>query len=779
MDKAPRTEKKLKRKRKWLQTLRRLLIAMVLIMLVIFGAVTGTAVAIVRGIINGLEPIDTSDLYSLLEESSFLYYVEDGQLKLLEKVETPLHREIIGFQDMPVALLNAFVAIEDERFWQHQGIDIRRILGAGWTNFRTGSLQGASTIHQQLAKNLFLSHERTYTRKIKDAYYGMQLARQLPREKVLEVYLNTIYLGAGAYGVEAAAQVYFSKNVSQLTLAEKALLAGIPRNPSRFSPIRTLEREWLSPEDTILAEDDNGLVMVFNPGAVQRQRLVLHKMRELEWISEEDYQEALAQDLLASLNPQRPQMAQGISTYFGDLVRQDVLDSLQQWGYSRDEARHLLFRGGLHIHTTLNMGFQQILEDTFNTPELFPGTLVDEEGNLLLDAHGNVQPQAAMVVMDYRSGEILALMGGRMVNGGRQNLNRALVPRQPGSAIKPLAVYTPAIDKGWTAASMIHDAPVYFDPSRPQQAWPRNWYRQGYFGWITLRQALQWSSNVATVRLLKDVGGGRQGAFDVMFEYLEKLGITTLFSKENPFRGAGGGWFHDETFSTALGGMTRGVSPLEMTAAYSTLANEGVYVTPVTFTRITDREGNVLVDRPIHRERVLTPQSAYLMTDLLVHSVTFGTGSRAQLNPGNSLMPVAGKTGTTTDKRDVWFVGYTPYFAASLWIGHDRPEALAEGSGMAASLWRHMMIKIHEGLEPRSFQKPQDIVSVTICTVTGLRANRYCRSTREELFILGTEPTDTCRVHAAPPPPPPVDAPQEGAEALLPPPQLEQAPGEE
>ncbi|MEN1760930.1 PBP1A family penicillin-binding protein [Anoxynatronum sibiricum] len=752
-EKAPRTEKIQKKKRKWLRTLRTIFLTGVLVMLVMLGAVTGTAVAIVRGIINDLEPLQAGNLYRLLEESSFIYYWDQGELQVLEKIETPLYREILDYDEMPPMLLNAFVAIEDERFWQHNGIDLRRILGAGWTNYRTGSRQGASTIHQQLAKNLFLTHEQTYTRKIQDAYYGMQLAEQLPKEKVLEVYLNTIYLGAGAYGVQAASQVYFSKDVLELNLAEMALLAGIPRNPARYALMKTLEESQVRPHHTVLMQEDEGYVLVYNPEAQQRQRLVLHKMRELGWISENQYQEALNQDVLALLQPSRFQQNDEISTYFGDLVRQDVLKSLESWGYSREEARHLLYQGGLHIHSTLDLQLQQILEETFDTPELFPGTLQDANGDLLLDSHGNVQPQAAMVVMDYRTGEIKALMGGRMVNGGRQILNRALVARQPGSAIKPLAVYTAAIDKGWTGASRINDAPVYLDASRPNQAWPRNWYRQGYFGWITLRDALQWSSNVATVKLLAEVGGSRAEAYEVMFEYLEKLGVTTLVSRDDPYRGADGGLYHDETYSTALGGMTLGISPLEMTAAYGTLANEGVYVEPVTFTHITDRNGNVLVERPVRRERVLTPQGAFVMTDLLVHSITYGTGARAKLDATNSLIPVAGKTGTTTENKDAWFVGYTPYYAAGLWIGNDRPEELVQGSAMAASLWQHMMIRIHENLEPKNFDQPTDIEEVTICTVSGLRANRYCSSTRKEYFILGTAPTGVCRIHAAPPPP--------------------------
>jgi penicillin-binding protein 1A len=770
-DKAPRTAKIMKKKRRWLNTLRTIFITVVLAMLVLLGAVTGTAVAIVRGIVNELEPLDTSDLYRLLEESSFIYYKDDGEDKLLEKIETPLYREILHFEEMPVMLQNAFTAIEDERYWEHNGIDLRRILGAGWTNYRTGSRQGASTIHQQLAKNLFLSHEQTYTRKIQDIYYGYQMAQQLPKEKVLEVYLNTIYLGAGAYGVQAASQVYFSKDVNELTLAEMAILAGIPRNPARYAPMKTLEESRVRPQDKVLMQDEAGNVLVYNPEVRQRQHLVLRKMKDLELISETAYREALNQDVLALLNPRRSQQNDEISTYFGDLVRQDVLASLEKWGYSRDEARHLLYQGGLHILSTLDMNLQQILEETFETPELFPGTRRDENGNLALDSHGNVQPQAAMVVMDYRTGEIRALMGGRMVNGGRYILNRALIPRQPGSAIKPLAVYTPAIDKGWTVASRINDAPVYLDPARPDHAWPRNWYRQGYFGWITLRDALQWSSNVATVKLLLEVGESRTGAYAVMFEYLEKLGISTLITRNDPYRGADGGLYHDETFSTALGGMTLGISPLEMTAAYSVLANEGIYVEPVTFTRITDRWGNILVERPVHRERVLTSQSAYIITDLLVHSITYGTGARAKLDSANSLIPVAGKTGTTTDKKDAWFVGYTPYYAAALWIGNDRPEELADGSGMAASLWQHVMMRIHEGLEAKNYEKPADIVEKIVCSTSGNLANRYCRSTRNEVFLLGTEPDGICRIHAAPPPP--IEEPAVETVEAVPPPSLD------
>ncbi len=750
----PRTEKQLNKKRKLSRLFRRIFLTVVLVMLIVFGAVTGTTIAIVHSIVSELEPINTNNLYRLLDESSFIYYHNGNDWELLEKVETPMYREIVSYEEIPMMVQNAFIAIEDERFWDHPGIDIRRILGAGWTNYRTGSRQGASTINQQLAKNLFLTHEQTYTRKIQDMYYGIQLNQNLEKEEILETYLNTIYLGAGAYGVQAAAQVYFSKNVEELTLAETALLAGIPRNPSRYAPFKTVRESRISDETRILKTFDDGYVMVMQPESKSRQQLVLQKMNELGWINSEQYDEAADVELVKLLNPSRLHQGEEIASYFADLVKQDVLRVLQDWGYSLEESRHFLYAGGLHIYSTLDMEIQQIIETTFDDPDAFPETMRDAQGNLLRDLHGNIQPQSAFAVMDYRTGAIRGISGGRMVTG-RNILNRALVPRQPGSAIKPLAVYLPAIDKGKTAASMIHDAPVYLNPDNPNRAWPRNWYQQGYFGNITLRDALQWSSNVATVKLLHELGGSRQGAYDIMFEYLEWSGITSLIGRNEPYIAQDGASYHDETFSTALGGMTLGISPLEMTAAYSVLANQGVYTEPYTFTHITDRKGNVLVDRHAKRERVVTPQTAYVMTDLMVHSITYGTGSRAKLDPRNELIPVAGKTGTTSDKKDAWFVGYTPYYAAGLWIGNDRPEELSDGSGMAAELWQQMMMQIHEGLEPKGYSRPEDILEETICNASGLLANRYCGRTRQEIFIMGTEPDRYCTIHRAPPPPPP------------------------
>lgn len=750
-NKRPRTEKQLQKKQKWSDVFRRIFLTVVLVMLILFGAVTGTTIAIVHSIVSDLEAIHTDNLYQLLDESSFIYYPNNNDWEVLEKVETPMYREIISYEEIPKLVQNAFIAIEDERFWDHPGIDIRRILGAGWTNYRTGSRQGASTINQQLAKMLFLTHEQTYTRKIQDMYYGIQLNQNLEKEKILETYLNTIYLGAGAYGVQAAAQVYFSKDVEQLTLAEVALLAGIPRNPSRYAPIKTVKASQVMDETRILKVLDENYVMLMQPEAKNRQQLVLGKMHELGWISTEAYHEAIDKTLVDLLKPGRLQDGEEIGSYFADLVRQDVLTVLQDRGYSLEEARHFFYAGGLHIYSTLDMEIQQIIEATFDDPDAFPETMRDAEGHVLRDLHGNIQPQSAFVVMDHKTGAIRGISGGRMVTG-RNMLNRALVPRQPGSAIKPLAVYLPAIDKGKTAASLIHDAPVYLDPANPNRPWPRNWYRQGYFGHITLREALQWSSNVATVKLLHEIGGSRQGAFDIMFEYLERSGITSIISRKEPYVDQDGASYHDETFSTALGGMTLGVSPMDMTAAFSVMANEGVYVEPYTFTHIKDRQGNLLVDRNIKRKRVVTPQTAYIMTDLMVHSITYGTGSQAKLDPQNQRIPVAGKTGTTTDKKDAWFVGYTPYYAASLWIGNDRPEALTEGSRMATVLWQKMMMEIHENLEPKGYTRPKDIVEKTICSTSGFLANRHCGSTRQEIFIMGTEPDQYCSVHRAPPP---------------------------
>ncbi|SMP49903.1 transglycosylase domain-containing protein [Anoxynatronum buryatiense] len=727
------------------------------IFLVLFLA-AGTALGIVAGIVKEIEPIDASNIYSFLDESSFILD-EDGHV--LEKVQTEGYRSLVDYQEIPDHLINAFVAIEDERFWSHNGIDIKRIFGAFWANFRTGSMQGASTINQQLAKIIYLSPEQTYTRKIKDAYYGMQLDSQLSKEQILEAYLNTINLGSVAYsgsysvqanGIQAAAELYFSKDLGELTHAEAALLAGIARNPPRYSPVSTLRKENVRDTHVVYNDSDAEYTVVFNPETLPRMRLVLSSMRRLNYLTESEYQAALNQDISASINLNRLTNDE-ISSYFGDLVQRDVINELEKIGYTRSEARQMVQSGGLAIHSTLNMRMQRILEEEFSKAENFPGTLRDSEGNYILDEEGNVQPQSAMVIIDDNTGHIKALIGGRM-SDGQKIFNRALSPRQPGSAMKPLAAYTAALDLGLTAGTVVDDIPTYLNIHAPNTPWPRNHYTSiGYYGLMTMREAMRVSSNVAAVRFAEMLGqyDDRPPA-KIMFDYMERMGITSLVHGNDPVI-SNGQAFHDENYSMVLGGMTKGVSPLEMTNAFAVFANQGIYTEPVTFTKVYDRRGNLILDKKPERSRVLSEQAAFIMTDLLRDAVSSGTGSRARIDQGNSQIPVAGKTGTTSDQKDAWFVGYTPYYTAGVWIGHDLPEKLSEGSRMAAELWKTVMVRVHEDHAPKSFEQPDGLVRVNICSKSGKLPTELCAldprgsTVRSELFVQGTQPTEYCEVH--------------------------------
>ena len=719
-----------------------------LILVVLIGFISaGALVGIVASILRDTEPIDASNIYNLLDESTFIL---DSEGQVIEKIQTEGYRVIIDFKDMPTHLRNAFIAIEDERFKSHKGLDFRRIVGATITNIRTGSRQGASTISQQLAKNLYLTHEQTYTRKIKDMYYAIQLEKQLSKEQILEAYLNTINLGSGAYGVQAAAQVYFSKDVQDLTIAEADLIAGIARNPSRYSPIRTLEKSQVDVDEyEILDDSDSIYTIVYNDGYRNRQQLVLSNMKRLGMISNQEYEAALDEDIKTNLKPNRFTNEE-LSSYFSDLVKEEVLVNLIASGYSKEEANNMLYSGGLRIYSSLDSRMQRILDEEYEKQTNF----TDLQGNPLLNVgeDGNIQPQSAMVIMDHNNGQIKALVGGRSITG-RKIYNRALNPRQPGSAIKPIAVYTPAIDIGMTPATVIDEVPVYYNRGNPSQAYPANYDRR-YRGLTTFRDAIIRSSNVAAVVTIHQAGNYNDNtAFNIMFDYMESMGISTVIRPENPYIASNGKKYADTTYSTALGGMTLGVSPLDLTAAFGTLANQGVYTKPITFTEVRDKHGNLILENSTIKERVVSPEVAYVVTDMLKSVVTSGTGTRARLYNGNATIPVAGKTGTTNDQKDAWFVGYSPYYVSATWIGYDTPDRLPQGSTMAAQLWGNIMKRIHEEHAPKNFESANNIVGVNICSKSGKIPTEFCSqdprgsTVRSEIFIRGTEPQEECPVH--------------------------------
>ena len=846
----------------------------IFITLFMVGAIlAGTVSGIALAIIAEAPEINPSNMSSLLTQTSVIL---DEKGNVLEKIQTEEYRTIVTIDKMPKYLKDAFIAIEDERFEDHIGIDIIGIVKSAIDNIKAGEIvRGGSTITQQLARNIYLTLDQNWTRKIQEAYLAIQIEQELTKDQILEAYLNRIYLGQGAYGVQSAAETYFSKDVQDLTLAESAVLAAIVQSPSRYGLYQTIRPEDFNSEKHIqVGEIDifgEKYIAVYNERAVERQKLVLAKMLELGKITEEEYNEAINEDILSKIKPGQKKV-QGISSYFNDFVKSQIIDALMdKLGYTREQAESELYTGGLKIYSTMDLELQKKLENIYdnftkvllgdvnkiNAPALISwrrdksGNILDDnnnvifysqqnllddeynlvigpnnyefvdgnlviksnkfsiynnvidiadyyiidenknlvtfnmgnlslpenaftigddksitinksfldenkefcsvnsEGNLIINnkyfyrqKDGIVQPQSAAVIMDYRTGEIKALVGGRDVVGIRI-LNRATSsPRQPGSTIKPLAVYMPALDNGYTAATTIDDIPFYIDG----KLWPSNWYT-GYRGIHTLRQSVEQSVNVNSVKTLQSIG------IKTSMEYLSKMGIINVENpdKDNFITSSENKVNNDENLSAlGLGGMTKGLTPLEMTAAYGTIANQGTYIEPISFTKVLDKDGHVLIDNTPKKNAVVSPEVAYIMSDILRTTVTNGIAGTAQI-PN---MPTAGKTGTTQDKSDAWFVGYTPYYAAGIWIGNDSPQIkLSKSSSIAAELWKIVMTQVHEGLEPKDFQRPDNIITLSICTESGKLATELCNrdprgsTVRNEIFVRGTQPTEFCDVH--------------------------------
>jgi len=836
---------------------------------ILAGTVSGIALAIIAE----APEINPSNISSLLTQTSFIL---DEKGNVLEKIQTEEYRTIVSIDKMPKHLKDAFIAIEDERFEKHIGVDIIGIIKSAYDNLKAGEIvRGGSTITQQLARNIYLTLDQNWTRKIQEAYLAIQIEQELTKDQILEAYLNRIYLGQGAYGVQSAAETYFSKDVQDLTLAESAVLAAIVQSPSRYGLYQTIRPEDFDSQKHIeVGEVDifgEKYIAVYNERAVERQKLVLAKMLELGKITEEEYNTAINEDILSKIKPGQKKV-QGISSYFNDFVKTQVIEALiEKLGYTREQAERELYTGGLKIYSTMDLELQKKLEDIYdnfteyllgdvnkiNAPALISWkrdksgnildennnvifysqqNLLDEEFNLIVEANkfefvdgnlvlksnkfstynnvidiadyynidenknlvtyrmgnvslpenaytigedksitinksylednkdfcsvnsdgnliinskyfyrqkdGIVQPQSAAVIMDYRTGQIKALVGGRDVEGTRI-LNRATSsPRQPGSTIKPLAVYMPALDNGYTAATTIDDIPFYVDG----KLWPSNWYT-GYRGIHTLRQSVEQSVNVNSVKTLQSIG------IKTSMEYLSKMGIINVENpeKDNFITSAENRVNNDENLSAlGLGGMTKGLTPLEMTAAYGTIANLGTYIEPISFTKVLDKDGHVLIDNTPKKNAVVSPEVAYIMSDILRTTVSNGIAGRAQV-PN---MPTAGKTGTTQDQSDAWFVGYTPYYAAGIWIGNDSPQIkLSRSSSVAADLWKIVMTQVHEGLEPKDFERPDSLITLSICTKSGKLATELCKkdprgsTIRSEIFVRGTQPTDFCDVH--------------------------------
>lgn len=782
---------------KWERKLIFSLVELILIAMLGLG-ICGAAAGIgaYKGILNSTPNIRFSDIVAT-GQATIVYDREGNEID--QYVSTDSNRIRINSMDkIPKYLGQAFVAIEDRRFYQHNGIDFMGMLRAGWTFLKTGGdeAQGASTITQQLLKNTVFTDWmqegdnkiKKIKRKLQEQFLALEISKYYSKDEILLEYMNAINLGQNTLGVESASQRYFGKSCSELTLSECAVIASITQNPSRYNPITHPEQNQ------------------------RRRKDCLDTMLELEFITQAEYDEAIADteavyeriglyDTDYRLNTNATS-----GSYFSDAVYEQVKEDLVNIaGYSESMAERLLTAGGLRIDSTMDPTIQAIADEEFANPDNYPAnvnwylnyalTIRDASGtahnyskenmmtwfkatsdkkfNLIFSSQDaayeaietyrtamladlgvsdnednydesislTAQPQAAIVIEDQHTGYVVALVGGRGTKEGRRTLNRATAAvRSPGSTFKVLASFAPALDSaGKTLATVYNDAPFNYDDGKPVN----NWYKGYYRGIQSLREATRESLNIIAVKNLTVITP------QLGYDYLLNFGFTTLTDGVE----INGKIYSDVNQTLALGGLTYGVTPYELNAGYATVANMGTYVEPKLYTKVTDADGNVILDNTTpHTRQVIKETTAFLLTDAMVDVVkNGGTGAKCNFDPS---MAIAGKTGTSTDYHDVWFSGYTPYYTATTWAGYDNNIAMSTSSknnesAIAKTLWTAIMKRIHENLPYESFPIPEGIVQMDICTQSGqLPVPGLCDgSVRSEYFAEGTEPTETCTIH--------------------------------
>jgi len=739
----------------------------ILLAFAIGGAGIGAYIAIIK---------NTPDLGLVaIQPSAYTSIIYDSKGSEIDRFHGDENREYAALEDIPQYMQDAVIAIEDERFYQHDGVDARGFARAVYSTLSGKSLQGGSTITQQLIKNNVtkVTHNSIVT-KLQEQYlatkYEKELTKQLgskeaAKKYILELYLNTIALGHGYNGVQAAALGYFNKDASQLDLAECASLAGVTNNPSLYSP-RT------QPENN-----------------KSRQSIILRYMLDQGYVTQEEKEAADAEDIYSKISDagsvdmeDEQEDAENIHSYFVDAMFEQISTDLQnKYNMSRTQAEYILYNGGLQINSTIDTDMQKIVDDIFLNPNAFPSMVYNydisyrvsiEDSTTGQQTHSeykqfarsmesaqqwvaekktaieagltstqkiiadkavyNIQPQAAMVIIDYHTGEVKALAGGRDKKLVNRGFNRATdSARQPGSVFKVLAAYAPAIDTGKiTAATLIKDEPYTIGDYSP-----KNWWGNSYRGNCTARTGIRDSMNVLAVKTMVETG------LDVCYDYLLNFGFTTLED--------------DNHAATALGGLTNGVTQLEVAAAYGTIANQGEYKRPMLYSMVLDHDGNVLLENNAEPRQVLKSTSAYILTQMMSSVVNDpkGTGTAAKFK--NSQMPVVGKTGTTTNTKDLTFVGYTPYYVGSIWFGYDRYDTTVPNMDKFLSnqhchidVWRDVMEKVHQNLEVKEFPQPEGISEIKVCKTTGMIPNKGCE-TITEYFAEGTEPSKYCTGHGS------------------------------
>lgn len=755
---------------------------LLLFILVAVAAGISAGLGAVKGILASAPDISEIDViptgYSTTVEAG------DGS-EIATLVAAGANRQYVTLDEIPEDLQHAVIAIEDERFYEHNGIDLRGIARALVTDIKSMDFsQGASTITQQLIKNNVLNEQwasesegqisrlekvkRQVQRKIQEMYIAVELEKKVEdKDWILENYLNSINLGSNTLGVQAASRRYFGKDVSELTLSECAVLAGITKNPTGYNPI-------LHPKKN-----------------ARRRQLVLSEMKEQGYISKKQYDAALKDDVYGRISEHNDVQEASMNTYFVDAVIDDVFNDLvEKKGYSENEAYKAIYQGGLTIKSTQDLNIQKICDEeaanpanydagtkysfflsfqvrekdetihtytnqtmlsyykkknnnknysiNFNSEEECRAAIAQyeadmlESGELVEDSEYifiTMQPQVAMTIMDQTSGEVKAIVGGRGSKAGNRTWNRATKTcRQPGSTFKIIACYAPALDAGGkTLASVQDDAPFTVGDKT------YNNYNHKYGGFTNIRKAITSSINIVTVKTLQDIG------VNLGYKYARSFGFTTL--KET-----------DKNLGLSLGGLTNGVTNLELTGAYGAIANGGEYIEPSFYTQVLDHDGNVILDNTVDKERhqVLKKDTAWLLTDAMKDVMTSGTGTRAYFGTG---MAQAGKSGTTTLNRDALFAGFTPYYTCVVWGGYD-DNSIQSSTAYPKNLWRAVMSRVHENLEVKDFTMPADITQAVVCSKSGLLPKEgICTNdprgsqTYTEYFAKGTVPKTECDRH--------------------------------
>ena len=709
--------------------------------------------------------------------SSFIYDNRGNQIYKL--VSANANRIPVGYDKVSADMEHAFVAIEDERFYVHNGIDIRGIFRAGFSVLQKGGLgQGASTITQQLLKNNVFtdwmgenSNIERVKRKIQEQYCAIQLEKIMSKEDILTNYLNTINLGQNTLGIQAASLRYFGKECDKLTLSECAVIAGITQNPSKYNPIT-------HPEEN-----------------AEKRETVLTYMLKQGYIDEARFKEAMADDVYSRIKTVNEVQGESqTSSYFVDAVIDQVTEDLKAAGFSDNQVFSLMYSGGIKIHSTMDPEIQKICDEEFANPDNYPerikwllkykltvqkadGTLdnhssemfksyfkqknsnfnmlysseedaleaIDEYVAAVLEPGDEVfadsieiipQPQVSFSIEEQSTGKIVAMIGGRGKKERSRTFNRATQSsRQPGSCFKILASFGPALDAGGLSlATTFNDAPFNYYNGTPVS----NWYgKDTYYGLCSLRYGVYWSLNVVAVKTITQITP------ELGFSYLKNMGFTTL----EEARRVGDLIYTDIGQPLALGGITNGIINTEINAAYAGIANGGMYVQPKLYTKIEDADGNVIIDNTeIKAHRIFKDTTSWLLTDAMKDCVTIGTGTRARF-PG---MSIAGKTGTTSDSKDLWFVGYTPYYTAACWSGYDNNVEMNDNeSRIPQTMFKAVMQRVHEDLPDIGFPKPEGIVSVAICSKSGkLPIPGLCdEHVKSEYFDIENVPTESCNVH--------------------------------